>query len=338
MTNLILKIRGNRLENTSSDVLVYLLEKYDPCLAGFMSLFNIETNNDSCRIESQYWTDTGTPDLVISDNKNQWRVVIENKPWLDSSFTGDNDQMKRYADQLKKCNFQRKTLCLLATEGNKEELVQAANIGVKEGVEFVVVTWEAVLEKLASIHPENTIPGFIIKELREYLFPYSRLPIETRKKIDSFKDNFDNLKKISDDAKVLLLRQAGNTPLRESRAPSGKSPNWWYQHIDGPQWGKFHFGPALEDCNRLLEKNGTPKYPFFFFSITGDGKLDRNWIPGHFLEDKCGFHFIRYSNWWLFFKPLEIDANDNGDAQKIADAVMKIVDEISVEYDKGIAQ
>ena len=174
--NLILKTRGKRSENTSSRVLEYLLNEYDSCLAGFMSLFNIETNFDGCSIKPQYRINNGIPDLVIHDNKEQWIVVIENKPWDDSQCTSINeegDQLKRYANHLKDCNFQRKTLCLLATEGNKDELVQAANVGDNEGVEFIVVTWEQLLNQFESIHSADTIPGFLIRELREYVLPPS---------------------------------------------------------------------------------------------------------------------------------------------------------------------
>ena len=112
-------------------------------------------------------------------------MIIENKPWASSSFTTLNEtgQMERYADELEKIDAQGKTLCLLATEANKDYLLQematearkdvTANekslrkhYTEKHGIDFVLITWQQVLKSLGSSQLKYAVVKFCVKELQ----------------------------------------------------------------------------------------------------------------------------------------------------------------------------
>jgi len=364
--NLLSSLGRYQPETRTTGMLKYLLEKFPSCHLEFLALLSCSGNPENTNIHEEYsiFEDdkhVGNVDLVLKNTPEKYVFFIENKPWIDSSFTDGvtgGDQLKRYANALKGEEYKtyKKTLCLLAIEENKDYLLSTAAtaegesisadeaslksyFGSNYGIDFVVITWEQVLERLSAVHPEDTIIGFLVSELKKYLFPPKPiLPPDVIENLKIYKEKFSYFKQLADDASALLLKR--NSSLKQAVKPSGYRDRWYFHHIGSPVIDVFHFGPNLDDCHRLADQN--PEHPFTI-NFLNDNKIfflqrGEQYSIKPFTDEillKCGFIYFDYDYWQLYVKLLEIDLTNDLTSKKIVDAVMKVVNQVSEEYKKA---
>ena len=188
-------------EEPTSRILTYFWEKFPPTRAALLTLLECPANPDHTIIRSNYpihisgkGKADGFVDCVFQNDEEKYIVFVENKPRPDSSFTyapdsQEADQLKRYAIALDGDKFRafKKTLCLLATEKNKDELLKSAadaegasiagdekslkEYYAQKGINFIVITWQKVLTELGKVLPKDAVRDFLVEELNGYLFP-----------------------------------------------------------------------------------------------------------------------------------------------------------------------
>lgn len=235
--NLFPRICDAKPEDLTTEVLAYLLQEYEPCLHAFLSLLDSSIDPEACEVSTQFGIADGRPDLVLCEKSGERIVFIENKPWEGSTFTTireEGDQLKRYANALKTEKATTKTLCLLAIERNKDGLLQAAATaaGVSpdairshysdEGIEFIVITWEQIFERIEHAFSDDSVPRFLIRELHDYLFPPAmKISPEILKEEPRIKENWEDIKTVVRQAKEILKRNDDISVLGHSTGPNG---------------------------------------------------------------------------------------------------------------------
>ncbi|MCL2154790.1 MAG: PD-(D/E)XK nuclease family protein [Leptospirales bacterium] len=361
--NLLLDLtKERRSEITTSRILKYMLEKFPSCHYEFLAMLNCSANHENFDFLDEYpiyqKDNYGYVDLVLLNDSDQYAIYIENKPWdfssLNHGFT-EGDQLKRYAISLKEENFNKKILCLLTIEKNKEFLLYAAATAEHKGlpydeaslknyytdnygIDFVVITWEQILERFSVIKPEKATMKFLVKELKDYMFPSKPdLPRDIIKNLKIYKKKFPYFKELTYDANILLLKQ--NSGLKQCFKAGRRRKDCYFHHIESPV-GRFHFGPNLGDYIRFC--NLKPEHPLFI-NFWYDNKIfflqkAQKYSLKPFTNDvlsKCGFTYTDYyRSWPIYAKLLEIDQTDDITPQKIVDAVMKNVNQVAEVYEK----
>lgn len=223
MTNLFFRIRPDRHEDASTEILAFLLQEYPECRNAFLSLVNSASTDGEYAVKTQHVINGGRPDMLIQSD--QEIVFIENKPHDYSSFTDGNaekDQLKRYSEALKSSVVESKKLVLLATEDNKESLLlEAANAeGVsadekslfahydKEGIKFSLVTWERVLDALDASQIVDPIFRFLLDQLRGFVIvPVRKIPKEVYLEEETIRKSWIQIKEDVKNVKCLIAKR-----------------------------------------------------------------------------------------------------------------------------------
>ena len=350
MSNLISRLPYQKPEDTTTEVLAYLLQEFPSCRSAFLSLVGAPANSGDCVIDTQYPITDGKPDLVLHDNGKQWIVLIENKPWWHSSFTSkheESDQLKRYAKVLQESEFQKRTLCLLATEYNSSRLLEEAQLIPDNGITFVVITWEQVFTKLASVCSENPAASFLYKELSEWMPPLMSLrevvvPPEVLQDEEKIRENWAEITTIirqardiaSDDPSLggYQFHGSGSNPK-----PNAESMNYFGCYVYEKSSGLPYFFGARMDARRFLGGQS-----LFVLQVRKGWKN----LSGEKLTinagalNKCGFKYeeLSRSNPWAceYVCPLTDSSKSSAtNPEELAKALAKILREVSEEINKS---
>ena len=346
MTNLISRIADACQEDITTEILAYLLREFVPCRSAFLSLIDPSVNASNYEVDTQLVISGGRPDLVLRDNKGQGIILIENKPWDSSSFTG-GDQMERYAKYLQTCKFQKKTLCLLATDRNKSRLSESAkNVS---GIKFVVITWEDVFRTLdsACAGTEHMVARFLLNDLQAWMFPpVVVIPPEVLQKEEQIWEQWSEIKTIVRQARNIaagdsslsgyqFMSSPGQTPK-----PDEKSMNYFGYYIYDKKSGLCLFFGALMNARRFLKDKS-----LFVLQVrkgwdnASGGKSD---IDFDALQ-RCGFAYDAPSppsrSWWEaveYVYPLTDSTGGSvASPEKLAETLAGILIKTSGEINKG---
>ena len=205
MTGLLFDIQnaGNQYENVTSDVLAEILNGIPACKGAFLNLFDQSIPKSTSRIEREI--EVGSDEAKGRVDFGYWSndcvVVIENKPWEPESSI--NGQLSFYAKVMQSWSEQRKYLCLLSTETNRErllnEIAQAENVSVptlaaaflQKNIIFIERTWEQVFSTLKTVQPENEALRLWIKTLQDYFPKEIVLTGADQQEYDSITDSWD---------------------------------------------------------------------------------------------------------------------------------------------------
>lgn len=353
MKNLFPRICDAKPEDLTTEVLAYLLQEYEPCLRAFLPLLDGSMDPNTCEVSTQFGISDGRPDLLVREKNGQRIVFIENKPWEGSSLTTiheEGDQLKRYANALKSDKAVSKTLCLLAIDQNKSNLLQAAATAAgvspdeitghyaNEGIEFIVVTWEQIFEKIEPVFPDDSVPCFLVHELRDYLFPpATRIPPEILQDEPRIKENWDDVKTVVRQAKEILKRNDNISVLGHSTGPKGYHLCGYFLK-DNISNVTFWFGAWL-DLRRFF---GTKNIRSLFgvqikfkneqrsFQNTRGGKTI---IAAELLEECSFIHdppYRGHSNAWEYVFPLSDTSDEEAvSAEDVANAVTELLKKIN---------
>jgi len=256
MSNLFSRIAHACYEDVTTEVLAYLLKEYPSCRSAFLSLVDASVNVGDYEVETQYVIDKGRPDLVLHDNKGQAIVLVENKPWDDSFFTY-GDQLERYAQYLTASKFQKKKLCLLATDQNKDALTKAAG-----NVDYVLLTWEEVFAQLktACSGTEYAVASFLLNELQAWMFPPAIvISPEVLQAEERIWENWVDVTTIVRQARNMAANDASLSDYRfmpspgSNPKPDAESRNFFGYYIYDKKSGLAYWFGANIDARRFLK-------------------------------------------------------------------------------------
>jgi hypothetical protein len=319
------------------------MKEFPSCRSAFLSLVDAPGNACDYEVETQYVISNGRPDLVLCD-KGQGIIMVENKPW-DNSFFTYGDQLERYAEHLKTCKFQKKTLCLLATQKNRSRfrLVEEEK-NATDGINFVVITWEQVFDKLESAcsRTENMVPVFLLKELNAWMFPpVVEIPPEVLQDNRRIWENWVAIKPIVKQARDIAASDLSlsdymfMTSPGQNQKPTAESMNSFGYYIYDMKSGHCLFFGAHMDARRFLGGQS-----LFVLQVRkgwenlSGGKSD---IDFDALK-KCGFTYdepSRNTSACEFVYPLTDSAvGHNISPDKLADALAEILKKTSEEINK----
>ena len=330
-------------EDTTTEVLAYLLKEFPACRSAFLSLVDPSVNAAGYEIATQYVISEGRPDLVLCDKKDQGIILVENKPWDSSSLTGGN-QLERYAEYLKTCKYQKKMLCLLATNSNKSRLLESAkNVS---GIKFAVITWEDVFRTLdsASAGTEHMVARFLLDDLRAWMFPpVVVIPPEVLQKEEQILEQWSEIKTIVRQARNIA---AGDSSLSgyqfmpspgQTPKPDEKSMNYFGYYIYDRKSGLCLFFGAIMNAMRFLKDKS-----LFVLQVrkgwdnASGGKSDINFDA----LTRCGFAYDAPSSpsrsWWEAVEYVYPLTDSTGASpEKLAEALAGILIKTSGEINKG---
>jgi len=308
MTNLFSRIPYATPEDVTTEVLAYLLKAFPSCRSAFLSLIDASANSDDSDVMTQYVINAGRdrPDLVLCDNKGQEIILIENKPWWRSTLTRkheDSDQLKRYANYLKESDFQKQTLCLLATNQNKDGLVKAAG-----NIDFVVITWEQVFDKLeaACSEPDSLIVRFLLNELREWMRPWMSLTaVEVPPEAGAIKERWQGVKTVIDRARDIAGIIIENDPslnhytfakISQKFRQDGEGTNFYGYYIHDNKSGlNIFFGAAMSEWRFLRDRGKQSLFVLTAHFRWGANTQDEKPIIDPDILVKCGFELDKGS-------------------------------------------
>jgi hypothetical protein len=317
-------------------------------------LIGAPANSGDWEITTQYRINDGQPDLVLHVNGEQWIILIENKPWWNSSFTSkleESDQLKRYAKHLQESGFQKKTLCLLATQYNSSRLLEEARFVPSDDITFVVITWEQVFEKLASACSEKPASDFLFKDLQAWMLPLmSMQEVEVSAEVlqDEGKiwDNWTEIKTIIRQARDIAENDPSLSDFEFMSSPgqnqkaNAESMNYFGYYIKHKKSGLWSLFGANVSARRFLSSLG--KQSLFVVQVR---KGEYNVSGGKAVIDdfdvlkrKCNFEYDAPSpsrHWWdavEYVYPLTDSSNSNtANSQELAKALAEVLKKMSVE-------
>jgi len=347
---LIPRLPNKKPEDIATEVLAYLLEAFPPCRSAFLSLVGAQATVSDVEINTQYPVNDGQPDLVLHVDGEQWMILIENKPWSRSSFTSKHegsDQLKRYAKHLKESGFQKKTLCLLATNYNSNRLLEEAQFVPDDDITFVVITWEQVFEKLASACSEKPASDFLLKDLQAWMFPpVVEIPSEVLQDEGRIWENWTEIKTIIRQARNIAANDPSLSGFEfmsspgQNPKPNADSMNYFGYYIKDKQSGLWSFFGANVSTRRFLKGQS-----LFVLQVrkglynTSSGKST---LEDFDILKRCGFEYDAPSPsrpWWEaaeYVHPLT-DSSNGGTAnpEALAKALAEILGKMSEAINKG---
>jgi len=227
MSELLLSIQyaGNQHENVTSNVLAEILNGIPACKEAFLDLFdpNIPKSSNPIEREVEVSSDDEKGRADFRYRSNDCVVVIENKPWEPESSV--NGQLSSYAKAMRsrpeQWPEQRKYLCLLSVEANRDrllnEIAKAEDVSVSAladafrknyNIVFEVRTWEQVFSTLESVQPENKALQLWIGVLRSRVIPMRRALTKediTEKKRMETQEIWSEIRKCVEEIKNIFL-------------------------------------------------------------------------------------------------------------------------------------
>jgi len=359
MSNLLLRIVNAGPEDITTEILASLLRDFSPCCSAFMLLIDPSTNSGDYEVVTQYAIYEGRPDLVLCNNNNKEIFLIENKPWDSSSLTG-GDQLKRYANALKEkmSDAKAKTLCLLATKGNKDNLLKAIAVAEGEGIAsdetslkkhyacnygigFVVITWQQVLEQLCTIQPKHAVIDFCIEELRGSLFPpVVEIPSEVLQDEEKIWENWVEIKNVVKQARDITANDPSlsnylfmPTPGYNSK-PSAESRNYFGYYLYNKESDLAYFFGANIIARRFLK--GQSLFVLQVRTRWDNLSGEKNSLIDSEALIKRGFEYNKPSScyWWEFAEyvyPLTDSSDGTISSDKLSEALAVILKKLSEE-------
>ena len=262
MSNLISRLPNKKPEDLTTEFLAYLINEFLPYRTAFLSLIDASLKSDDCEVATQFVLNEsrGRPDLILHDDKEQWIVICENKPW-DKISVLHQDQLKCYENYLKseECkDFQKRVLCLLASEKNKKRLLEDAKFVPDDNIKFIVITWQDVFNRFETVCPENTVTNFLIKELQSWMFPpVVAVPTEVLQNEKLIRERWSEIKKLVRQTRDIAAIDLSNDYLFMSSPgqnfnPNAESINYFGYYIYNQKSGLAHFFGAHMNARRFL--------------------------------------------------------------------------------------
>lgn len=292
-------IKNLSYEDITTEILVCALQKSSALREKFLELAGLRGKiilGDD--IETQYRDTVGVarPDICIK-NKGDFILFVENKPWIESTFTpgetGLPDQINRYAKELyqseKKADYPNKRiLCLLTRQYNlnAQLAVIAENEGItispiesktnedvlrehfakpERDIAFVALTWEHLLDSLKSVTASDAVEcKLILDSLTEDIITSGLTNVDPT--AESFKAHFTDFKRLADEATDIVHRNSEISirpvdPILHYTTKSGNYSRdvYWYGIYDYIfPWGMFQWGPHVYDYEERLPKLNVP--------------------------------------------------------------------------------
>ena len=346
MSNFISRLPNKKPEDVTTEFLAYLINDFLPYRKAFLSLIDASLKSDSSEIATQYVINEshGRPDLILRDDKEQWIVICENKPWDEISVL-HQDQLKCYENYLKseECkDFQKKTLCLLASEKNKIRLLEDAQFVPDDNIEFVVITWQDIFNRFETVCPENTVTNFLIKELQSWMFPpVVAVPTEVLQNEKLIRERWSEIQTVVKQAKQFAeidLSDYSFSAFCPNPKSDDKSLNYCGYYIsDMKNHLTYYFGAHMA-AQRFLVKVGKPSLfilmvRFEQYQNAFDNRKEGKPIIDTEILKKHGFEYdkpSRSKSWPCeYVYPLTGSSDGNIDSQELAHALAKILKEIN---------